>query len=211
MWGLIKVPVCDVEGGRAIGFGEGQHVGGWGGGVHGPGRVWRVSVRLSRSSAHRPRKVGPEKGARPPSFPLSAEPWPSERFAFCWCPPEAKTPPTKSLAKCPDMPRPITLRDPEHGGGRLPKLCSRGKDFVRSIAGAGVGGALRGRSSTRDQRDACPTLTSSTKFPPGALEQAKQSICLSKLRPLRYTQSTDRRSYVASAPPPPPSPKGSRW
>ena len=43
--------------------------------------------------------------------------------------------------------------------GAPSKLHDLEKDFVRGIAGAGVGGAPEGRSNTCEQRDNCPTLT----------------------------------------------------
>ena len=44
------------------------------------------------------------------------------------------------------------------------------------MAGAGVGGTPRGRSSTYEQRDSFTTLTGEKYFPPVALGQAVQAI-----------------------------------
>ena len=47
------------------------------------------------------------------------------------------------------------------------KLHGLGKVSMCSMAGAGVGGTPRGRSSTCEQRDKRPTLTYQNKFPLG--------------------------------------------
>ena len=105
---------------------------------------------------------------------------------------------------------PLSNASLEVGGGGLEdaetpplpptKLHSLGNDRVCSIAGAAAGGTPRGRGSTCEQRDNCPTLTiCGDTFPPVAWGKP-----CTQLIPKTPNQRTHPELPTRTAPPPPP-------
>ena len=116
----------------------------------------RDRMRSRTKSMLRMQALSPKTSVKSPGSPRKANQNKSKLVVVNVCIPKSKKPEVKLYQVCPALLSAVFCTGP-HRPGSLRHPEAPRKTPTRKRAGAGTGGTPRGRSSTRGQRDNCPT------------------------------------------------------